>query len=116
MVSPRLHRLLVLLLLGIALGWPLLGSVPSVSGERAHAISAGETGGCRPDCGGCDGGSGGGQTCPTTVCPVIPAVVSPLELGFPAAVRSGRHMFVQERGHGRIPDVQSPPPRSILLA
>ena len=116
MVSPRLHRLLVLLLLGIALGWPLLGSVPSVSGERAHAISAGETGGCRPDCGGCDGGSGGGQTCPTTVCPVIPAVVPLLELEAPPAVQAGRHGFVQERGRGRVPDVQLPPPRPILLA
>lgn len=115
MVSARLHRLMVLLLLGIALGWPLLGSAPSVSGERAHALSAGETDGC-PDCRGCAGGPGDGQTCPTTVCPVVPAVVPLLELEPPAAVRSVRHGFTQERGRGRVPEVRLPPPRPVLLA
>jgi hypothetical protein len=113
MVRARWPRLLVLLLLGVTLAWPLLGSAPSVTGERAHALAAGEADGC-PDCGGCAGGSGG-DTCPTTLCAVVPAVVPVLALDGPA-VRSLRHGFAQERGLGLVPDVLPPPPRPTLPA
>jgi hypothetical protein len=114
MVRVSWRHLFVLLLLGIALGWPLLGSAPSVAGERPPAIAAGETDGC-PDCDGCVGGSGDGQTCPTTLCAVVPAVVPVFALEGPT-IRSVRPGFAQERGLGLVPDVQPPPPRPTLLA
>lgn len=111
MVRQHLRRLLALLLLGVTLGWPLLGSAPSVSGGRARALAAGEADGC-PDCGGCAGDRGHGQACPTTLCSVIPAVVPLPALGrIPPAVRPGRPDLAQERGRGRVPEVQLPPPR-----
>ena len=113
MNRPRWYRLLVVLLLGLALGWPLLGSAPSVAGASAHATEP-TSDGCDDGCGGCDGGSAG-ENCPTVMCPVIQAIAPAIGLD-PPRPRASRLTNAVARGHGRIPDIETPPPRLVHLA
>jgi hypothetical protein len=113
MARSRWYRLLVVLLLGLTLGWPLLGSLPSVAGASAHAAGPASDG-CDDGCGGCDGGSAG-KTCPTAMCPVIQAIVPTLDLDPPRTCAS-RAINATARRHGRVPDIETPPPRALRLA
>lgn len=97
-------RLLIVLLLGLALSWPLLGSAPLVTSVHATA----------PTSDGCDDGSAG-QICPTEMCPVIQAIVPIFNLDPPRTPVS-RPIAADARGHGRTPDTETPPPRVIRLA
>jgi hypothetical protein len=113
MARSRWYRLLVVLLLGLVLGWPLLGSAPSVAGASMH-VGGSIPDGCDDDCGGCDDGSAG-QTCPAAMCPVIQAIVPTIDLD-PPCTRASRPINAAVRGHGRVPDIETPPPRAIHLA
>ena len=114
MVRPRRH--LSLLLLGLVLGWPLSGSAPSVAGASTHVAVGMAPDGC-DGCDGCDGGSAADhQTCPSTVCPVVPAIVPALALNWLGTRAMTRAVAADERGRGWSPDPQTPPPRTALLA
>ena len=115
MVRTRRHRFLLLLLLSLVLGWPLLGSAPSVTGAGTHVAAGVMPDGC-DGCVGCDGGSvGDHRTCPATMCAVVPAIVPALDLDWPGT-RAIVLAATDVRGYGRSPDPQTPPPRTTLLA
>ena len=103
-------RLLIMLLLGLTLGWPLSGSAPEVGGNLHVA------GPVTPDHGmGCDSGSSGSQACPTTLCVVVQAIVPVFEVRWPG-MRMSPSVVDDERGRGLSPEVQPPPPRLARLA
>jgi hypothetical protein len=112
MARSRWYRLLVVLLLGLVLGWPLLGSAPSVASSSMHAGGSAPDG-CDDDCGGCDGSSAG-ETCPTAMCPVIQAIVPTIDLD-PPRTRASQPVSAVARDHGRVPDIETPPPRAFRL-
>jgi hypothetical protein len=113
MAGTRWYRLLVLMLLGVVLGWPLLGSAPSVAGASVH-LAGPVPDGC-DDCNGCESSPGSEQTCPTTMCPVVQAVVPTLDLDWPRT-RAWLLAASDEQGRDHIPSTQAPPPRAIHLA
>ena len=114
MARTRRHRPLLVLLLGLVLGWPLLGSAPSVAGAGVGAHVA--VGAVPDGCDGCDRGSvGDHRTCPATMCAVVPAIVPALDLDWPGT-RATVLAATDVRGHGLPPDPQTPPPRTTLLA
>lgn len=113
MTRSRWYRLLVVLLLGLVLGWPLLGSAPSVAGVSAHATTPASDG-CDDGCIDCDDSSAG-QSCPTTLCSVIQAILPTIDLDQPR-MHASRPIVAFVRGHGRIPDIETPPPRLLHLA
>jgi hypothetical protein len=117
MVRPRRRRhLLVLFLLGLALGWPLLGSAPSRMGGLAAPAAAAPApdDGCA-GCGGCAGG-GGGHHCLASVCPVVAAVLPAAGPPEPRAPGAARRPADGRLGLGRVPEVQTPPPRPLGVA
>ena len=115
MAHPQRPRLLVvLLLLSLALGWPTSGSAPGMTDGSTQVAGAAAP----DDCVGCDGcaeSSGGSQTCPTSMCPAVPAIVPAFDLGWPGT-RATVLAAADERGRGQPPDPQTPPPRTTLLA
>jgi hypothetical protein len=107
MVGTRWHRLLVVLLLGLALGWPLLKPAMGTSHAAAAGLHATMTGGCN----GCEREQSDHGSCPAVLCIVLPAVVPSSSLD-PEVARPGGFAGADERGRGRIPETHTPPPRT----
>jgi hypothetical protein len=108
MSRPQLRRAFVLLLLALALVWPVAMPVA----ETAHAnmiptVSAPLADGCR----GCDHAAPRG-TCPAVFCAVPPALLPAPSPDQAPAGRSVLFALADERGHGRVPGVRTPPPRA----
>src|SRR3954447_22491554 len=112
MSGSPLRRTFVLLLLALALVWPVAmpvadtihtGMPPAASGVPAD--------GCHD----CDHGAPRG-TSPAVFCAVPPAAL-PAQSPAPAdaAGRSVRFALADERGHGRVPGVRTPPPKTPSL-
>jgi hypothetical protein len=106
MVRTRWHRLLVVLLVGVALGWPALKQTAGM------LDGAGSIGVSMPDGhDGCDHGPAEDGSCPTLLCAVPPALVPVLFLGSVGA-KADDLTIADERLRGRIPEIHPPPPRT----
>ncbi|MCD6071406.1 MAG: hypothetical protein K0S42_1922 [Microvirga sp.] len=105
MVGTRWHRLLILLLVGLALGWPLLNPVVGIPDGAASA------GASMPDGrNGCDPDPAEDESCPTVLCAVPPANVPALSFD-PAGAKADGFTLADESLRGRIPEIYTPPPR-----
>src|SRR3954447_14887885 len=113
MSRPRLRRIFVLLVLALALVWPVGMPLADIAhpNQASPAISPPMTDGCRD----CDHGAVRG-TCPAVFCAVPPAVLpaaSPDHAD--VASRPVRFVLADARGHGRVPGVSTPPPKASSL-
>ena len=104
----RWRALVVVLLLGLALGWPLLAPAMSMS----HAAVMDDSTAMPAGCNGCDHQQGNAASCPVVLCVVAPAILpsGPLSLAVPK-VRTFAVASVSIRG--QIPETLTPPPRIL---
>jgi hypothetical protein len=112
MSRSSLRRVFVLLLLALALVWPMAMPVADAAhAGMTSAASEAPADGCRD----CDHGAARG-TCPAVFCAVPPAVL-PAQSPAPAdaAGRPVRFALADECGHGRVPGVRTPPPKASPL-
>jgi hypothetical protein len=107
MTHSRWHRIRTLLLAAIILLWPVVP--PPVMNARAAETRVSTT--PPQGCPGCERGMVRGS-CAVTSCAALPAL---LPAAFPPLAVPGGTAFasVDERGHGRSPGVQTPPPRPL---
>lgn len=110
MTHSRCHRTLTLLLAAIILLWPVVPSSVMTGHTAETRVSATPAEGCP----GCDHGMVRGS-CTVTWCAVPPALL-PASLPELAAARGTAFVPGDERGRGRIPGLQTPPPRTSSFA
>jgi hypothetical protein len=105
MMETRWRRLVAVLLLGLVLGWPVLGQ-PMGTSHAAVSLGATMADGCE----GCDRQPGEDASCPAVLCLVAPAIV-PIP-AIARAVTKGRDFPVDgEHFRGLARETDPPPPR-----
>jgi hypothetical protein len=110
MVGTRWRRLLIVLLMGLALGWPLLKpAVAMPNGVAGTGVSMPD------DHDGCARGPAENRSCPTVLCAVPPAIVPVLSFE-PAGAKAEGFAIADEHLRGRIPEIHTPPPRTSSRA
>jgi hypothetical protein len=106
MVGTGWHRLLTLLLLSLALGWPILKPAMDMPDRGAAPFQASMPHGCS----GCDQGQAKGASCRIVPCAVPPAIIPAIPFE-QTGTKADSFVAIDERQGGRIPDTSTPPPR-----
>jgi hypothetical protein len=108
-----LHRVFVLLVLALAFVWPV--AMPVADLAHANQASPGASTPMPSNCRGCDHTPTSG-TCPAVFCAVPPAVLPASSPDHADATgRPVRFTLADERGHGRVPGISTPPPKASPL-
>ncbi|SUS07775.1 exported hypothetical protein [uncultured Defluviicoccus sp.] len=107
MTSMGLRRLLVVLLVVVAAGWPAFG-VPIDFSQVPGGIDTPISDACT----GCEGM--GDITCPVSVCPVQPAIASSPALPSRQRQKSAIAWVPEQSAREHVPGVPYPPPRLSL--